>query len=83
MQYPWTLSTYEFDVLFWANPALSSYYEGDGIDMPPYEPEIVYYHVEGKPKSLAIQGHPEMMRGDAPVIEILNKLIKKCLADEL
>ena len=45
------------------------------MDYPPCEPEIVLYHKEGLPKCLAIQGHPEIMRSEAPVIEMLNKLL--------
>ena len=39
------------------------------------EPEIVLYHRPGKPKCLAIQGHPEMIPG-TPVTKMLNKLIQ-------
>ena len=82
MQYPFNLTEgKDYTLLFYAKSHRSYYYEGDGIDHVPYEPEVVYYHVEGKPYSLAIQGHPEMMRKTAPVIEILNKLIEKCLTD--
>lgn len=83
MQYPWTIPTEEYDVIFWAQPSLSSYYTGDGIRTVNYEPEIVLYHRENKPKCLAIQGHPEIMRKDAPVINILNELIQKCLIEDL
>lgn len=81
MQYPFYLSSKEYDLKYWAKPSRSHIYEGEGIGSVPFEPEIVYYHVEGKPCSLAIQGHPEMMRTDAPIIEILNNLIKECLVD--
>ena len=43
------------------------------------EPEIVLYHKESKPKCLAIQGHPEYMRPNAPVVEMLNILINETL----
>jgi hypothetical protein len=39
----------------------------------------VLYTVEGNPKCLAIQGHPEFMRKEAPVISMLNNLIDKYL----
>lgn len=81
MQYPFNLNKKDYDLLFYARPIRSPYYEGFGIDHVPYESEVVYYHVAGKPYSLAIQGHPEMMRKEAPVITILNKLIEKCLTD--
>lgn len=83
MQYPFLMKDSDYDLLFWARPNRSHYYEGDGVKEVPYESEIVYYHAEGKPKSLAIQGHPEMMRPEAPIIELLNKLLTKCLADVL
>jgi hypothetical protein len=76
MQYPFNLPKNDYSVLYFASRR-SDYYEGDGIQEPPCEPEVVYYHVEGKPKCLAIQGHPEMMRDEAPVIEMLNNLLDK------
>lgn len=81
MQYPFNLSEKDYDILYWASPRLSPYYEGDGIKEVPVEPEIVYYHKKDLPKCLAIQGHPEMMRKEAPVINILNEIINLCLAD--
>ena len=81
MQYPFNLKDTDYDLLYWSSVALSGEYEGDGVAPIRREPEVVYYHVEGKPKSLAIQGHPEMMRKKSPVIEILNDLIVKCLTD--
>jgi hypothetical protein len=75
MQYPFNLDSHDYDLLWVANPRRSEYYEGDQITDVPYEPEIVLYHVQGKPKCLAIQGHPEMMRPEAPVLEMLNRLI--------
>lgn len=75
MQYPFNLDSCDYDLLWIANPRRSEYYEGDRIEKTPYEPEIVLYHVSGKPKCLAIQGHPEIMRPEAPVLEMLNNLI--------
>ena len=53
------------------------------IDMPSAlnhncfkEPEIVFYK---KTKSLAVQGHPEMMNEKAQIIKKLNSLIKELL----
>lgn len=40
------------------------------------EPEVVLYTNPNKPKCLAIQGHPEMMSPDAPIIEKLNEIIE-------
>ena len=79
MQYPFNLRRYDdFEVLYYSQRR-GSYYEGDGIECPPNEPEVVLYHVKGKPRCLAIQGHPEMMTrpADIPVHEMLNKLIDK------
>lgn len=76
MQYPFNLPKNDYSVLYFASRR-SDYYEGDGIQEPPCEPEVVYYQVEGKPKCLAIQGHPEMMRDEAPVLEMLNNLLDK------
>lgn len=74
MQYPYNLSKGDYRLLYIAN-GLSPYYEGDQIEYVPYEAEIVLYQKSGKPKCLAIQGHPEYMRPEAPVIEMLNDLV--------
>lgn len=74
MQYPFYLSKSEYCILYYAQRR-SVFYEGDKIRTPSCEPEIVLYTVKDKPKCLAIQGHPEIMRSDAPVIKMLNNLI--------
>jgi gamma-glutamyl-gamma-aminobutyrate hydrolase PuuD len=74
MQYPFNLEESQYAILYYA-PRRSQYYEGEGIQEPIIEPEIVLYKVEGKPKCLAIQGHPEMMRSESPTLEMLNKLV--------
>ena len=84
MQYPYNLNDEDYDVLFTSSGLRSAgYYEGGNINtgtiMEKGEPEIVLYHKEGMPKCLGIQGHPEYMRSDAPVIEMLNNLINKIL----
>ncbi len=84
MQYPYNLNDSDYDVLFRSSELRSySSYEGGNIDpdiiMAKGEPEIVLYHKEGMPKCLAIQGHPEIMRLEAPVIEMLNNLINDTL----
>ena len=84
MQYPYNLNKENYDVLFRASNLRSPYhYEGSNVDaltiMEKGEPEIVLYHKEGMPKCLAIQGHPEYMRPDAPVVEMLNNLIDEIL----
>ena len=77
MQYPFNLERGEdYTILYYASRR-SEYYEGDQIEAPPCEPEVVLYHKNNKPKCLCIQGHPEMMRSEAPVIEMLNNLIDK------
>jgi gamma-glutamyl-gamma-aminobutyrate hydrolase PuuD len=79
MQYPYNLPKEDYDILFKSSERMSPYYCGQGIDPSIVEeegePEIVIYHKKGKPKCLAIQGHPEYMRKDAPIIELLNNLI--------
>lgn len=84
MQYPYNLSKEDYDVLFKSTELRSPYrYEGDGINRETIitngEPEIVIYHKANMPKCLAIQGHPEYMRSNAPVVEMLNKLINDTL----
>lgn len=83
MQYPFNLPNQDYDLLWWSAAPLSRHYVWGGSDdylrRPPVEPEIVMYHVKGKPMSLAIQGHPEMMRTTSPTIDELNKLLRLCL----
>ena len=77
MQYPFVLDPEcDYTTLYCASRR-SEYYEGDGIEYPLCEPEVVLYHKKGMPKCLAIQGHPEIMRNEAPVIQMLNKLVDK------
>lgn len=84
MQYPYNLNDEDYDVLFKSSELRSGHYYGGGnIDIETIkekgEPEIVLYHKENMPKCLGIQGHPEYMRHDAPVVEMLNNLINKIL----
>ena len=75
MQYPFNLRRgLDYKVLYYSSRR-SGFYEGDKIAYPPCEPEIVLYTKPNKPICLAIQGHPEMMRPEAPIISMLNKLI--------
>lgn len=78
MQYPFNLTRgVDYEVLYYSQRR-SHYYEGDNIEYPSCEPEIVLYTVKGKPKCLAIQGHPEMMTNpESPTIPMLNKLVDK------
>lgn len=80
MQYPYNLSEEDYEVLYWANGRSHGYYAGDKINpniiTEKGEPEIVLYHKEGRPKCLAIQGHPEMMEY-GELHDMLNNLIEK------
>ena len=87
MQYPYCLNPSEYKLLAVANQptnALSTIFEGDKIKgdfMRLFgEPEIVLYTQPKKPKCLAIQGHPEMMRPTSPTIKVLNELLDSILA---
>lgn len=79
MQFPYYLDKKDYDLLFWANGRCTKY-EGDNIDpnliIENGEAEIVLYHKEGKPRCLAVQGHPEMMQ-KSPVAEMINNLINE------
>lgn len=80
MQYPYNLPKEDYDVLFVSYQNTSSWYYGGGIDTKKIimygEPEIVVYHKKDLPTCLAIQGHPEMMRKEAPVVKLINTIIK-------
>lgn len=77
MQYPFNLERgIDYTILFYASRR-SEFYAGDKVDYPPCEPEVVLYHKKNKPKCLAIQGHPEIMRQEAPVIKVLNNLVDR------
>ena len=81
MQYPFNLNKEDYDILFYSEHPLSTYYSGDKIDRKKIivEPEIVLYNVLGNPKCLAIQGHPEMMSLKHPTVLMINKLIDELL----
>lgn len=74
MQYPYDLPEEEYDLLFKSTDNRCTHYSGDGIDENKIrtkgEPEIVLYHRPGKPKCLAVQGHPEMI----PTFSIAGKI---------
>lgn len=76
MVYPWVLPEDYYEILYYS-PRRSTVYEGDKISNPPCEPEIVVYNVPGKPVCLGIQGHPEMMESNAPILNMLNQLLDK------
>lgn len=77
-QYPFLLNPNDFTLLFWS-PRRSHYYDGDGIGNVPEEVEICLYHKPGLPKCLAIQGHPEIMDPEDPVVKMINATIKDIL----
>ena len=81
MQYPFNLNANEYTILMQSTLNRCNYYHGDKIDVDEIycEPEVVLYHKEDLPYCLAIQGHPEMMRSEAPIIERLNEYINLCL----
>lgn len=83
MQYPYNLDPKDYTVLYKAYGNMSKDYEGDDIEKAEYwdkgEPEIVLYHKNNMPKCIAIQGHPEYMRKESPVVKMLNTLINDTL----
>lgn len=76
MAYPFDMNPIDYNILYWSKNKLSKYYIGDKIDPNKViiEPEVIYYHVDGKPKCLGIQGHPEMMEPGV-TWDILNELL--------
>lgn len=89
MQCPYWMNPEHYKILYWASPSLSYKYAGfcpEGQlwkhwDKSWVEPEIVEYHVPGKPVCIGIQGHPEMMDKEQypGTINMLNNLIKSYL----
>lgn len=69
MMYPYDIPKEHYDILYRSTKRRSRYYEGDGVDpqkiIDDGEPEIILFHKEGMPLSLAVQGHPEMMYGSS------------------
>lgn len=84
MQYPYELDDTDYDLLYIASPRRSNKYEGYSINarniLSKGEPEIVMYHKEGKPKCLAVQGHPEMIP-DSPVAKMISNLVNNMIKD--
>ena len=81
MQYPFNIPSEYWNCLFAADSMRSKKYEGDGIEpsMIFFEPEVVLYHRPDKPVCLAIQGHPEYMRKESPIVVRLNEIINELL----
>ena len=83
MQYPFNLDSKDYSILFSSLDMRSKYYAGDNIDREKIivEPEVVLYKKKNYPKCLAIQGHPEMMRYESPIIGRFNEIIEELLND--
>lgn len=81
MQYPYNLDKKDYTMLAISHNNSSYCYIGTGIDEMEIirygEPEVVLYHKENTPRCIAIQGHPEYMRKDAPVVKYLNIIINE------
>lgn len=77
MQYPYVLDRKDYEILYHGVGDVANI-SGDKIDSDKIystgEPEIVYYHKEGLPKCLAVQGHPEMIP-NSPVARMISNLI--------
>lgn len=81
MQYPYRLPVDYYKVLMYSK---SQGFRHVGLDLSEeqffqlvnYEPEVVLYTSPNKPKCLAIQGHPEIMNPEAPIIKKLNEIIE-------
>lgn len=76
MQDPYGLPENQYQIVGWANR--SNKYEGFKLHedkLTEKEPEIVIYNVPKHPTCLAIQGHPEIMSKDYPIIDKLNQLL--------
>ena len=83
MQYPFVLNEDDYTILMATVNRQCNYYLGDKIDESQIycEPEVVLYHKPNKPQCLAIQGHPEMMRKESPIVIRLNEIINQLVID--
>jgi gamma-glutamyl-gamma-aminobutyrate hydrolase PuuD len=75
MMFPYNLHNYE--LLAWSNEGRSTVYQGEGdveIEAMKHraEAEVVYFP---QTKGLAIQGHPEWMKADAPFVKWCNRMV--------
>lgn len=79
MQYPYNLDKEDYTLVATSIHNMANYYEGSGINskllIVEGEPEIVLYHKQNMPRCIAIQGHPEYMRKESPIVKYLNQLI--------
>lgn len=78
MVYPFNMNGSDYKILYYASRQ-ATFYEGDGIECPPCEPEVVLFTKQDMPKCLGIQGHPELMRANAPVLKMFNDLLDSLL----
>lgn len=81
MQFPYKLPSNYYKILMYSKNQGFRYMglklsDEELIQLACCEPEVVLYTHPNKPKCLAIQGHPEMMNPDAPIIEKLNEIIE-------
>lgn len=88
MMYPFNMDKKDYDVVFWSAKQLSHHYEGSYVNLDMMydgnismiiEPEIVLFHGDNMPKCIAMQGHPEMMRLESPIVEYLNHYVKEII----
>ena len=79
IQYPYNLADSAYTIIMGTPHRRCDYYAGAGIDLENIctEPEVVHYYRKDRPQCLAIQGHPEMMRKEAPIVIRLNEIINK------
>lgn len=89
MMYPFNLTSSDYTMLYIAHNANHfnniSTDEKSGLKLnidkiyEQGEPEVVVFHKEGKPISLAIQSHPEMMRSECGFVREMNNIIVELL----
>lgn len=80
MMYPFNMEKDQYDITFWSSKQLSGHYEGSYVNVDEMldkngrviEPEIVVFHATDKPMCIGVQGHPEMMRRESPIVRYLN-----------
>lgn len=80
MCYPFEMPKVNYTILMKSSPARSvGHYIGDGIDVNKIEcePELIVFHNTAEPYGIGIQGHPEMMSMDSPIVKELNVLLDK------
>lgn len=85
MQYPYILPPEDYKLLFKSAENRSSHYYGDGIDEDVIrsrgEAEIVLYKRPGRPKCLAVQGHPEMIP-EYPIAKKINDILTELVYEQ-